>query len=257
MTLPTTRRDDPAPSAEMPHHEAALLRRVRDALSAERRVGFTEHPLVLKLSAGDLVIEGEVADIVAKKIALETAATAAGGLALVDRIRVAPAERMEDGQIRDLVCDALVQEPALASSRIRSWVKGAPDTVRDPPDATGWVDVRIEDGVVTLDGELPGLVVKRLAGILAWWVPGSRDVVNGIGVTPPESDSDAEITDAIGVVLEKDPFVNASQIRADTQGSVVTLHGVVKSQEERRMAEHDAWYTFGVDDVVNRLIVQP
>jgi osmotically-inducible protein OsmY len=209
------------------------------------------------MSSGDLVLEREDADIAAKKLALETAAAAAAGVGLLDRIRVAPSEPMEDGATRDLVCNALVGEPALAPCRILARVKRASELLQDPPNATGWIEVRVEDGVVTLDGELPGLVLKRLAGVLAWWIPGSRDVVNGIGVVPLESDNDAEITDAVAVVLEKDPFVNASQIRVETTGAVVTLHGAVRSEEERRMAEHDAWYTFGVDKVVNRLLVRP
>lgn len=102
---------------------------------------------------------------------------------------------------------------------------------------------------------MPGLDDKRLAGVLAWWVPGSRDVINGIAVEPPEDDSDDAILEAVRLVLEKDPFVNASQIRAGVRGSVVTLLGVVPSEAEREMAEFDAWYVFGVDKVDNRIEV--
>jgi osmotically-inducible protein OsmY len=70
-------------------------------------------------------------------------------------------------------------------------------------DATGTIDVGVEGGIVTLDGDVTGPGQKRLAGVLAWWVPGSRDVINGIGVTPPEQDSEAAITDAVLQVLEK------------------------------------------------------
>ena len=44
-------------------------------------------------------------------------------------------------------------------------------------------------------------------------VPGSRDVINGLGVSPPAPDLDAEMTDAVRTALEKDVFVDASQIR--------------------------------------------
>jgi len=88
-------------------------------------------------------------------------------------------------------------------------------------------------------------------------VPGSRDVVNGIEEAPEEEDSDPEMTDAVRLALEKDVFVNASQIRVSTQDRVVTLDGLVTSEAEKDMAERDAWYVFGVDRVVNRLIVSP
>ena len=41
-----------------------------------------------------------------------------------------------------------------------------------------------------------------------------------------------------------------------TQRSVVTLDGEVPSQEQKEMAEFDAWYVFGVDRVVDRLEVR-
>jgi osmotically-inducible protein OsmY len=97
---------------------------------------------------------------------------------------------------------------------------------------------------------------KRLAGVLAWWVPGSRDVINGLAVVPPEEDNDDEVTDAVRLVLEKDPFINAGEIRVSTRDYVVTLEGLVPNEKVREMAEFDAWYVFGVDRVVNKLQVQ-
>jgi osmotically-inducible protein OsmY len=110
---------------------------------------------------------------------------------------------------------------------------------------------------VTLSGTVPSLGHMRLAGVLAWWVPGSRDVVNDLDVVPAEADSDDEMTDAVRGALEKDPFVNADQIRVSTRGRVVTLTGVVPKDAERDMAERDAWYVAGVDDVRNELTVHP
>jgi osmotically-inducible protein OsmY len=115
----------------------------------------------------------------------------------------------------------------------------------------------VAGGVVVLNGELPGLVGKRLAGVLAWWVPGSRDVINGIAVTPFEEDSDDAIADAVALVLEKDPFVDAGQIRIGVRRAVVSLTGLVPTESEREMAEFDAWYVFGVDAVDNRIEVRP
>ena len=114
----------------------------------------------------------------------------------------------------------------------------------------------MRQGVVTLDGEVPSLCHKRLAGVLAWWVPGTRDVVNGLEVAPPEEDSDGEITDAVRTALEKDPLLDADGIRVGTRGAVVTLGGVVPSEPQREMAEADAWFVFGVDEVVNRIAVR-
>lgn len=228
---------------------------VRAALAAEARIGLARHPLAFSFGDGVLTIEGELPGVAAKKLALERAAGVPGVHHVVDRLRVAPARRMGDAEIRDHVRDALVGEPALEACTLRVRVGQAARTVRQPPRAAGAVEVAVRDGVVTLDGEVPSLSHKRLAGVLAWWVPGTRDVVNGLEVAPPEPDSEGEITDAVRLALEKDPLLDADRIRVGTRGSVVTLTGVVPSEPQREMAEDDAWFVFGVDEVVNRLAV--
>jgi osmotically-inducible protein OsmY len=149
-----------------------LLEHVRDLLRADLRIGFDEQPIVLALSDGDLVIEGEVADVSVKRRLLRKAAGAIEGRSIVDRLHVRPATPTADGAIRDLVRDALLKEPALSRCRLRAFVKGSLEPVRDPPNATGTIDIRVEDGVVALDGDVTGLAQKRMAGALAWWEPG-------------------------------------------------------------------------------------
>jgi osmotically-inducible protein OsmY len=75
-------------------------------------------------------------------------------------------------------------------------------------------------------------------------------------VTPPEDDTYGELSDAVRTALEKDPFVNAEQIRVYVRNAAVTLRGLVPTQSEREMAEYDAWYVFGVDKVVNEIEVR-
>ena len=98
---------------------------------------------------------------------------------------------------------------------------------------------------------------KRLAGVMAWWVPGVRDVVNGIEVEPPEEDSPDMIEEAVRVALEKDPLVNASQIRVGVRNTWVRLTGAVAANAEREAAERDAWCILGVDNVLNEIEVVP
>ena len=236
--------------------ERDALQAVRAALHSQPRVHPTEGPIRLAFANGELTMEGEVDHIAGKKLALEAAARVPGVSIIIDRLYVRPATPMGDGDIRDKVRDALLEEIALASCTIRVWDKGHLEMVREPADGTGTIDVRVEDGVVTLDGDVVGAGQKRLAGVLAWWVPGSRDVINGIGVTPPEQDSEAAITDAVLQVLEKDPFVNSESIPVRTRRGVVTLDGTVPREAEVKLAEDDAGYVFGVDRVINRLVVR-
>jgi osmotically-inducible protein OsmY len=232
-----------------------VLNRVRAALVSEPRLDLHRFPIELSFAQGTLTLEGEVGDVAAKKLALERTAALPEVAVIIDRLRVQPAQRMGDGEIRDLVRDALLQEPAFADFAIRRRLGERVETVREPPEARGAIDLEVEDGVVTLNGQVPGLDDKRLAGVLAWWVPGSRDVINGIAVEPPEDDSDEAILEAVRLVLEKDPFVDASQIRVGVKNALVRLTGLVPTEAEREMAEFDAWYVFGVDKVDNRIEV--
>ena len=235
-----------------------ILDAVRAALRSEAAVDLRNHPLKLTLAdTGSLIIEGELADVAAKKLALGRAAAVSGVDAIVDRIRVDPAQRMGDGAIRDELRSALLQEPAFSAFTIRETAKGRTEPVREPPERSGVIEYEVQDGIVVLNGEVPGVGHKRLVGVLAWWIPGSRDVINGIAETPAEEDNDDEVSDAVRTALEKDVFVNASQVRVSTRDYVVTLDGLVPTESEKDMAERDAWYVFGVDDVVNRLMVRP
>ena len=236
--------------------KAQVLDAVRAALASEPAVDWHNHPIAVDFDDGTLTLEGEVASVAAKKLSLERAVALPEVTGVIDRLRVSPAQRMGDGEIRDLLRDAFLQEPAFSELSIHERVKGKVLVVRDSPiDTRGSVELEVQDGVVTLNGDVPGLDDKRLAGVLAWWIPGSRDVINGLAVEPPEEDSFDMIAEAVRLALEKDPFIDASQIRVGVRRTVVTLAGALPSESQRHMAECDAWYVFGVDKVVNRIEV--
>ena len=231
-----------------------MITEVAAALEREPSVNLHSFPVHLEFSDGVLTLEGEAEQITAKKKALEAAAAIPGVSGIVDRLRVVPALQMEDGAIRDHVCNALQAENLLSSCALWAMVKGKKELIREAAEGgDGSIDLEVHDGVVILNGTVPSLSAKRLAGVLAWWVPGSRDVVNGIEVAPPEEDNDDELVDAIRLVLEKNPFVNASQIRVKCRNYWVTLEGTAKSEIQRQMAEADCWYVFRVDRVTNLL----
>ncbi len=233
-----------------------LLNRMRAVLRSEAEVDLHEYPLKLDFVDGLVTLEGETVSIVAKKLALEAVAALPDVTGIVDRLRVRPATPMGDREIGNHVRDALLQEPALSDCALRLRDDGQSVQVRAPDDSIGEIEIAVADGVVTLNGRVPSLARKRLAGVLAWWVPGSRDVINGVAVEPPEDDNDEAIADAVKVVLEKDPFVNASQLRIGVRDAVVTLNGQVPTESEREMAVFDGWYIFGVDKVHDEIAVR-
>jgi osmotically-inducible protein OsmY len=232
-----------------------VIREVTRALRSDQRLGFADVPCRLAFEADTIEIDGDVPSIAIKRRAAEVAAAHPAVRWVIDRLRVTPSSRMSDAMIADHVADAWIEEPALTECVIRKRVKGRLEPVQNPSCARGDVCVTVDNGIVTLEGELPTRAHERLAGVLAWWVPGTRDVLYGLGVSSPEQDNDGEITDAVRAALEKDPLVDASQLRVSTTANVVTLTGLVWSGAERSMAENDAWFVFGVAGVVNDLQV--
>lgn len=234
-----------------------VIASIRAALEREPRVNLHDHPVELTFADGVVTISGEVGGIAAKKLALEIAAKPSPVSGIVDRLRVEPAEQMEDGAIRDHVCNALASEPALMRYAVQAVVKRELEEVRGTSQKglDRVIEVEVDGGVVILNGRAESTSHKRLAGVLAWWVPGSRDVVNGIEVWSDPEENDDELVDLIRIVLEKDPLVNASQITVRCQGGIVTLEGTVPTPNNKRAAESDVWYVLGVNEVVNKLVV--
>ena len=220
----------------MPHQDG-VIKQVHRALEYEPRINLHRHPLKIGYADGAVILEGEVEHVAAKKLALELAAAVEGVRGVVDRLHVAPAERKGDGAIRDSLSAFLLREPEFRQCAIRVRTKGRIETLRDvPADAAGEIEVAVGEGVITLEGKVISVSHKRLAGVLAWWTPGCRDVVNSLDVEPPEEDNDGEVVDALRLVLEMDPLVQAGQIRASCRNYVVTLEGCVRTEEERRQA---------------------
>jgi osmotically-inducible protein OsmY len=239
-------------------NEAGIVNSLMAALEREPRIDLRRDRIECRLYDGIATLSGEVSDIAAKRVALEVTARLPTVKGIVDHLYTRPAEQMGDGMIADHVEHALLGDSSFDECSIYRHDGGGRTIVRDASQErrTGWVELGVEGGVVTLDGDVPSLSHKRLAGALAWWVPGSRDVVNGLGVEPNEDDNDDEILDALRLILEKDPLVDATQIRTSCTNAVVTLHGLVTSDAQRHIAEFDAWAVFGVDQVHNEIDVR-
>jgi osmotically-inducible protein OsmY len=227
------------------------------AMRSEPRIGPHFKPDLAIADDGTATIVAEVETVAVKRLALERLAGVYGITAVVDRLRVTPAMTKSDDGILDDLRKAYYDEPSFRQLALKERENGALKLVRDASEAGhGEIEIEVHDGVVILNGRVPSLAAKRLAGVLAWWVPGSRDVVNGIAVEPPEEDAPIRIEEAVRIALEKDPFVDAGQVRAGVRNRTVRLTGSLP-REARDAAEWDAWYVFGVDDVINEIDVTP
>ncbi|MBT8457838.1 MAG: BON domain-containing protein [Rhodobacteraceae bacterium] len=231
------------------------LTEIRQRFAQNGRLGQGAQPIQMQIEPdGALLLEGEVDRVAQKKIVLELAAAHPSIHAIVDRLRVRPAERLTDAAIRNHLRDVFALDPSLSGLAITELGSAAQATAISRPEAAaGAFDYSVSDGVVTLNGTVKDLAIKRYIGVLAWWCPGSRDVINGIVATSDDSDGPDRIADAVRIVLEKDPYYDAAQIKVGVRQRVVRLTGWLPSVDQSRMAENDAWYLFGVDDVINEI----
>ena len=229
---------------------------IHAALEREPRINIHRHPLKIGAADGTVTMEGDVADVAAKKLALELAASVRGVRGVVDRLRVVASEHRGDGAIRDSAARRLLEQPELrrCSLNLRTNEK----TVvlrRVQHDPVGDIEIAVTDGVILLEGHVISQSFLRFAGVLAWWTPGRRDVINALEVRPDSEDRDDEVSDVMRLVLEADPELDSDLIRTNCNDKVVILEGSVPTELQRRRAELDAWSLFAIKGVVNRLRV--
>jgi osmotically-inducible protein OsmY len=235
-----------------------ILKQVQAAIEHEAGIETSGSPVAVRWVGGTIVLDGEVEDVRTKRLACNAARAAATGTAVIDRLRVNAGPPLGDGATRDGVCRWLLRDIDFQNCGVSARIKHHLEVLREPgPSPSGAIEVSVDDGVVTLSGYVISLSHKRLAGVLAWWARGSRDVVNNLEIMPDEEDNDEEIAEALKLVLESDPYVHADQIGVGSRDRVVTLQGQVWTEGERERAERDAWCVYAVANVVNKLEVLP
>jgi osmotically-inducible protein OsmY len=121
------------------------------------------------------------------------------------------------------------------------------------------LNVIVDEGIVTLTGEVSSWGKRQAAQEAAHRVGGVLDVANEIRVKPPNSarKSDTEIARAVRERLEWDVFIPDDQIRTTVSEGRITLEGRVSLHRERDDAEKAVRDLAGVTGVINRIEVVP
>ena len=129
--------------------------------------------------------------------------------------------------------------------------------------ALGWnasvphdrVKVQVQDGVVTLSGQVDAWYQKNEAENAVRYLMGVVSVNNLITIKPAVKPLD--VKDKIEGAFQRNALIDARRIRIEAHGGKVTLRGSVRSRAERAEAEWAAWAAPGVTDVENDIIVNP
>jgi osmotically-inducible protein OsmY len=121
------------------------------------------------------------------------------------------------------------------------------------------LNVQVDDGIVTLTGEVDSWGMLQAASDCAHRVGGVLDVANDIRVRPVNGvrRSDTQIARAVRDTLEWDVFIPDQQIRSSVTDGRVTLEGQVPLYRQRDDAENAVRDLAGVTKVINHIQVVP
>ena len=121
------------------------------------------------------------------------------------------------------------------------------------------IGVTVDDGVVTLTGNVSSYGKKIAAQDAAHRVYGVLDVANDIRVQLPGSmaRSDTEIAQAVRNALEWDVWIPEERIKSTVSNGWVTVEGDVTLLRERADVERAVRRLAGVRGVTNKIEVKP
>ena len=205
------------------------------------------------LRDGELIVQGYVSSVAAKRRAISLARLIGGEARVVDRLRRRRTTEAGDRELGQAAAERLAAEPIFMEHAIGLRHGGQEDVLHDAGDTPYAVHLSVEDGVVRLDGVVQSLTHMRLAEVLIWWLDACEQIDNCLRVEPEEQDNDGEITDAVQMVLEKDPSVDMGQLHITTAAGVVEARGLMASASQRARVDEDIWSVPGVRDVDDRI----
>jgi len=116
------------------------------------------------------------------------------------------------------------------------------------------IQVMIEKGWITLEGEVQWNHQKEAAGAIVQKLMGVKGVLNNITIKSETIDQIEKI--AIESALARNWSIKEQDINVEVSDNTVLLTGTVGSWYERDEAERQAWKAPGVELVDNELVVE-
>ncbi len=193
------------------------------------------HLIDVSVNEGVVTLSGLVDNLFMQERAVSLTQKVKGVRSVINQIEVRAAER-PDNEIKQNIESALLFDPATDSYEI---------------------NVRANNGIVTLTGTVSSWAEKQLAGNVVKGVRGVRRVINNISIDFAEERLDSEIKAEIEKRIESDPYLEAALVNTRVDNGQVTLTGTVGSAAERLIAYNKSWVN-GVQAVDNAgLEVEP
>ena len=212
--------------------DVQLRKDVFEELTADPSLDAAEIAVTVK--DGVVTLGGDVGSYAEKWAAERAVKRVAGVKGLAEEIQVklpGPAERT-DADIARAAVNALQWNVSVPSERVR---------------------VKVQNGFVTLEGEVSWQFQREAAHDAVRHLTGVRWVDNQIVVKPAVSAS--AVKGKIETAFTRNALLDAAGIAVNVKGDAVTLRGVVRSWAERDEAERAVWAVPGVAHVDDHLII--
>ena len=127
----------------------------------------------------------------------------------------------------------------------------------DPSIDARKIGVAVEDGIVTLTGEVPSFAEKWNAERAAERVEGVRGIVNKIEVKIVGDYTDTDIAREAADALRWNLMVPPGKVIPKVENGYITLTGEMNYDFQRRAAEKAVRYIPGVKGVINLVTIKP
>lgn len=116
----------------------------------------------------------------------------------------------------------------------------------------GEVKVKVEEGWVTLSGQLPWNFHKELVKNTIAFLTGIKGITNNILIQTTLNDKIEKSSVEKALIRST---IDANDVNVQVSGNVLTLSGTVNSFYEKLEAGRIAWKTPGINNVINELAV--
>lgn len=126
---------------------------------------------------------------------------------------------------------------------------------RDLPVTSEKLKAIVQNGWVTLEGDVEWDYARRMAESAVRPIKGVKGVTNSIHIKPKVSAYDLKLK--IENAFRRSAEIDAHNITVETDGGTVTLRGKVRSYAEMTEAGRTAWRAPGVTEVRNLIQVDP